>query len=107
VGFFSCVRGVRQGDPLSPLLFCIAEEVLSRAIFLAATLGRISPMNYCRGLSIPTHILYADDIMIFCKATKVNVRRILDIFSKYGEASGQLVNRNKSKYYAGPYFLHG
>jgi hypothetical protein len=101
VGIFSCVRGVRQGDPLSPLLFCIAEEVLSRAISLAATLGRISPMNYCRGLSIPTHILYADVIMIFCKATKVNIRRILEIFNTYGEASGQLVNQNKSKYYAG------
>ncbi|KAL6209299.1 hypothetical protein ACLB2K_020241 [Fragaria x ananassa] len=32
VGYFSCGRDVRQGNPLSPLLFYLAEEVLSRGI---------------------------------------------------------------------------
>jgi len=32
MGFFPCSRGVRQGDPLFPLLLYLAEEVLSRGL---------------------------------------------------------------------------
>jgi hypothetical protein len=88
VGFFSCVRGVRQWDPLSPLLFCIVEEVLSRVIALACDMGTLCPMNYCRGVQVPTHVLYADDVMIFCKATKSNIRCLLNIFQLCGEVFG-------------------
>lgn len=42
--FFSCSHGVRQGDPLSPLLLCIAEEVLSRALFDSSARGRLIPI---------------------------------------------------------------
>jgi ribonuclease HI len=101
VGFFPCSRGVRQGDPLSPLLFCLAEEVLSRAISDAHDEGRLSPMVYARGIAFPTHILYADDIMIFCSGTKRNIRCLLNIFLEYSTVSGQLVNRNKSRFYTG------
>jgi hypothetical protein len=104
VGFFCCLRGVRQGDPLSPLLFYIAEEVLSRAITLACDTGKLRPMSYCRGVQLPTHVLYADDAMIFCKATKSNICCILHIFQLYEDTSGQMINRSKSKFYAGNVF---
>lgn len=31
-GYFSCSRGVRQGDSLAPLFFCLAEEILRQGI---------------------------------------------------------------------------
>jgi len=101
VGFFSCSRGVRQGDPLSPLLFCLAEEVLSRAITTSTNRGRIIPISYCRGNNFPTHVLYADDVMIFCTGLKSNVRELIHIFHKYSEVSGQVINNTKSRFYTG------
>lgn len=87
VGFFSCSRGVRQGDPLSPLLFCLAEEVLSRALSIARVEGRIESLFYFRGVSLPTHILYADDVLILCAGTKRNIRCVLRIFNDYSAVS--------------------
>lgn len=101
VGFFSCTRGVRQGDPLSPLLFCLAEEVLSRAITMAVSSRRLLPMSYCRCISLPTHILYADNVLIFCTGTKRNIRVLLNIFHRYSEVSGQLINNAKIRLYTG------
>ncbi|MCH80766.1 putative ribonuclease H protein, partial [Trifolium medium] len=100
VGYFSCTHGVRQGDLLSPLLFCLAEEVLSRSLAIASSDNRIRPMHLCRAVAIPSHVLYADDIMIFCKGSKKNIRGVMQVLNDYGAASGQIVNKAKTKFYA-------
>jgi hypothetical protein len=68
-GYFDCARGVRQGDPLSPLLFGLAEEVLSRGLSNLVEEGKLKPLQGTRSINIPSHILYADDVMLFCKGS--------------------------------------
>lgn len=100
-GFFSCKSGVRQGDPLSPLIFCLAEDVLSRGISYLANCGILKPMFGPRNCTTPTHVLYADDIMVFCKGTKRNLAALMSLFHEYGEASGQHLSLGKCKFFVG------
>ncbi|KAL8480420.1 hypothetical protein ACS0TY_027086 [Phlomoides rotata] len=85
--YFACSRGVRKGDPLSLLLFCLAEVALSRWLDCEVTYGRLIQIPRA-----PRYLLYANDIIIFAKATTGNIQRFL---------SGQLYNPSKSKVYFG------
>ena len=66
--FFSASRGIRQGDPLSPLLFLLVMEVFTRMLEAASNVGLISGFSVGPGnatLSI-SHLLFADNTIIFC-----------------------------------------
>jgi hypothetical protein len=56
---------VRQRDPLSPLLFCIAENVISRGISKLVKEGKLDLIKGNENAQFPSHILCADDIMVF------------------------------------------
>jgi len=100
-GYFKCRRGVRQGDPLSPLLFCIAEDVLSRNITKLVEQGKLELIKGSRSIQVPSHSLYADDIMIFCKGRLTSIQALMQLFSSYALASGQVINPSKSTVYYG------
>jgi hypothetical protein len=99
-GFFGSSRGLCQGDSLSPLLFLLIMEVLSRLLqkteeagliqgFQAGTLGgnevRIS------------HLLFADDTIVFCDAAPEQVLHIRKALSYFEAIIGLRVNLAKSE----------
>jgi len=99
VGFFPCSRGVRQGDPLSPLLFCLVEKVLSRGISKLMNDNKILHMTSPQGDLTPSHILYVDDIFVFCRGDNKSLRNLSIFLKTYGDFSGQYVNNSKSSFF--------
>ncbi|XP_042489433.1 uncharacterized protein LOC122069478 [Macadamia integrifolia] len=65
IRYFGVERGLRQGDPLSPLLFILIEEVLCRGLHLLVGEKMIQLLKGPRGMITPAHSLFADDIFIF------------------------------------------
>jgi ribonuclease HI len=100
-GYFKCSRGVRQGDPLSPLLFCLAEEVLSRSISKLVNQGVLNQIKGTRNCWVPSHSFYADDLLIFCKGNLSGLKALKNLFDQYALESGQVISPSKSTIYSG------
>jgi hypothetical protein len=90
-GHFRPSRGLRQGDPLSPFLFIIGTEALSRLLHNSLRGFKISRSN-----ASLNHLLFADDLVIFTSATSSEASPIKTCLDKYSSWSGQSVNFSKS-----------
>ena len=82
-------RGIRQGDPLSLFLFLLCTKGLNGLIKKAEMNGDIHGFTLCRRAPKLTHLLFADDSLLFCRATMEECGKVLNMLSDYEDASGQ------------------
>ncbi|KAL0322967.1 UNVERIFIED_CONTAM: hypothetical protein Sangu_1916000 [Sesamum angustifolium] len=82
-GFFHSTRRLRQGDPLSPALFVLAADYLSRGLerLFAA---HLTMFYQASGLIRVSHLAYADDLMIFTTTCRQNMELLRDFLRAYG-----------------------
>jgi hypothetical protein len=96
VGNIQPLRGIHQGDPISPYLFLICAEALSALLQQAERKGIITGVPTSpRGPRL-SHLFSEDDSIIFCKANSVEWRRIMKILDIYEKGSGQKINLLKT-----------
>ena len=94
-GYIKPSRGLRQGDPLSPYLFLLCAEGLSALIRKAEREKAIRGIAICRGGPRLSHLFFADDSVIFCRASQHDGGALYAILKLYERASGQKINEAK------------
>ncbi|KAA3483188.1 reverse transcriptase [Gossypium australe] len=95
-------RGLRQGDPLSPFLFLICSEGLSSLMRTAQRRGLIKGAKATRQGPAASHLLFADDCILFGEASHKGAELLKDILQDYEICSGQCVNFLKSTVFFSP-----
>lgn len=87
-------RGLRQGDPLSPLLFILAIDPIHRLLKAAEEELHITLMP---GREIKFRVsLYANDAIIFANPSREEIDYLMDMLESFGDATGLKINNAKS-----------
>ena len=86
-------RGLRQGDPLSPMLFILVMDVLCHIINKVVKQNMLQPL--ARRALRHRISLYADDVVLFLRPS-ADIEITLDILQLFGTASGHTTNLQKA-----------
>lgn len=89
-------NGLRQGDPLSPYLFILCMEVLSKRLSVLQAKKEIAGLKIARGSPHISHLFFADDALFCFKAKPDSCRTLRDCIDAFCGMSGEMINFDKS-----------
>jgi hypothetical protein len=100
---FKPTHGLRHGDPLSPYLLILCIEKLSIAINNAVIQGNWEPIHIANSGPKISHLLSADNVLLFSKAKNSHLRFISYLFDRFSRASDLKISLSKSRsfYFSG------
>jgi hypothetical protein len=91
VDSFTPSRGIRQGDPLSLYLFLFVTDGLSCLIRKEIEMNSLQEFHICQRAPGISHLLFADDSILFFEALVEQALVIKSIIDRYEEATGSLL----------------
>ncbi|CAL1378948.1 unnamed protein product [Linum trigynum] len=94
--YFTASRGLRQGDPLSPLLFVLCTEGFATLLRKAISEKKLAGTKVAPRAPRISHLFFADDSYLFLRGTVTECENLMAVLNKYEELSGQRVNLAKS-----------
>ncbi|XP_074288629.1 uncharacterized protein LOC141613783 [Silene latifolia] len=97
--FFHGKRGLRQGDPISPLIFVICMEYLSRILGKIQEYTKLKYHPLCGRIKL-NHLAFADDLLLFCRGDRTSIIGLLRAFQSFSRASGLQMKKGKSSIYS-------
>jgi hypothetical protein len=86
--FFLTGRGVRQGDPISPILFNFMADVFTRILMRAADNGQIKCLLQSLNGTGVVSLQYADDTLLFLENNLAVARNLKWLLSCFEQLSG-------------------
>jgi hypothetical protein len=97
--FFIATRGLRQGCPLSPFLYILMADSLSRKLSLEKQKAAYLGFRIVKGIDPVNHALFADDSLMLGGASPRIANSFKTYSSKICSISGALISERKSVVY--------